>query len=1070
LYSIFEFLEDLNGKYQMKESGIPVCFSFTAVRFLFVICISVSIPAGQVESQTVARESPWKCHIIDDTSRGADGVKLSDVNRDGLMDITTGWEEGGLTRVYLNPGPGKVKGKWPFVTTGETRSVEDAVFADLDEDGFVDVVSCCEGNTQSVFVQWAPKDKDEYLQESRWRSEVVPISKGMTRWMFCIPMQVDQKFGIDLVAGSKEPNGRIGWFEVPKDARNLEAYKWHTISPAGWIMSLRGVDMDGDGDRDILASDRKGKMRGCRWLENPGVGETQKQTWPNHFIGCRDKEVMFLTVDDIDEDGLQDVLVAANAEKASEIIILRRLDIKGQLWKEYVIAFPERTGTAKAVVVGDMNGDGKKDIVFSCENAKSPKSGVMWLARKRGVFDGDWQAHDISGPKGIKYDRMELLDVDGDGDPDVLACEEQENSKGLGLFWYENPHAATSPAKAKRPAISVTNYTNGTTIRYPVPLIRGKLADANATSVKVINTSSTRCTREMEGLAYKGNFKVLTELVPGSNRLIIRAGGDELALTLNYKPQTNPYIVRVFYLTDKTGNTEYQTPVENDLQDYRGKLDTAMKLMQTFNAERMNEMGFGRVTFNLEFDEEGRIKVHKLRADDEAEDYYRMDGLKLWSYAGRLISRRLPNPKAKNLVIPAFTRFDPNTGKIYAHTALGGGTLALFGGGNLFTWPGSLADAQKAFMDTRIIDTKKYFSDSVGRHTFWAAASTTIGAALHELGHTFDLPHSLHNNDIMTRGFDRFNRVFTLIEPLHAHRKESYEFKESEIAFWAGSSAAWLKFNRWFALDEKDFGETNKTIITMEKDSGNIVVTSDHGIGGIVLAEKDNTYINIPIDYNQPAPQRVVVPLTKFGRYLSGERPAVRVIDTQGLSKVVTLRELMPWSFVRSWRFASVTVPWEDAKSFVPVDSNRLKIIAASAASAKLSKSETAYIDFLTHFPTERRQNVVAYAVRTFTSDRARDVRIFTGSDDALRVWLNGKLVTEVPALRAASIDSESNSAKLGAGENTLIVEVSQGDGGWGLYLRIEDQKGNGMALTEDGKVVTIEMPTSHTNPVGGGY
>jgi hypothetical protein len=684
--------------------------------------------------------------------------------------------------------------------------------------------------------------------------------------------------------------------------------------------------------------------------------------------------------------------------------------------------------------------------------------------------DGDWQAHDISGPKGIKFDRMELLDVDKDGDLDILTCEERENGKGLGLFWYENPHEATRPVQAEQPAISLTNYTNGTTIRYPVPLIRGRLADANATSVKVINTSSNRCIREMEGLAYKGSFKVLTELVPGSNRLIIRSGRDELALTLNYKPQTNPYIVRVFYLTDKTGKTEYQTPVENDLQDYRGKLDTAMKLMQTFCAERMNDLGFGRVTFNLEFDEEGRVIVHKLRADDKAKYYHRMGGLKLWSYAGRLISRRLPNPKAKNLVIPAFTRFDPNTGKTYAHTALGGGTLALFGGGDLFTWPGSLADAQKAFMDTRIIDTKKFFSDSVGRHTFWAAASTTIGAALHELGHTFELPHSRHNHDIMTRGFDMFNRVFTLIEPPHAHRKESYKFKESEIAFWAGPSAAWLKFNRWFALDKKYYSERNMTTIAMERDSGNIVVKSAHGIGGVILAEKDNTYTHIPIDYNQPAPQRVVVPLTKFGRYLSGERPAVRVIDTQGLSKVVTLRELMPWSFVRSWRFASVTVPWKDLKTFVPVDSKRLKAIAASAALAKLSKSETAYIDFLTHFPSERHQNVVAYAVRTFTSDKARDVRIFTGSDDALRVWLNGKLVTQVLALRAASIDSESNSAKLRAGENTLIVEVSQGTGGWGLYLRIDDGKGNDLILTEDGKIVAPGMSALHTNPVGGGY
>ena len=424
-----------------------------ARRFAFLPLAVVLLFSTEAVGAAEPVGAPWACHIIDNSSRGADGVKLADINGDGLMDIATGWEEDGLTRVYLNPGPAKAKQKWPFVTTGRTRSVEDAVFVDLDRDGAVDVVSCCEGGTQSVFVQWAPKDQEDYLDESKWRSEAIPTSKGMTRWMFCIPMQVDGRAGVDLVAGSKNPNGRIGWFEVPEDARDLDAYKWHTISPAHWIMSLRSVDMDGDGDLDILASDRKqGPMRGCRWLENPGAvsrassprfeGETPStRDWANHFIGCRDREVMFLTLDDIDEDGLQDVLVAAKGPKGSVIVILRRLDATGRSWKEHLVPYPEQTGTAKAVVVGDIDRDGQKDVVFSCEGATAPKSGLMWLSRAMGVFDGHWLAHDISGSKGIKYDRMELLDVDKDGDLDILACEERQDGKGLGMFWYENPYA-----------------------------------------------------------------------------------------------------------------------------------------------------------------------------------------------------------------------------------------------------------------------------------------------------------------------------------------------------------------------------------------------------------------------------------------------------------------------------------------------------------------------------------------------------------------------------------------------------------------------------------------------------
>ncbi len=93
---------------------------------------------------------PWERHTIDNSSRGADGVRLVDVNDDGLADITTGWEEGGVIRVYLNPGPAEAKKAWPAVTVGQVKSPEDAVFADLDGDGAVDVITCEERDNLGV--------------------------------------------------------------------------------------------------------------------------------------------------------------------------------------------------------------------------------------------------------------------------------------------------------------------------------------------------------------------------------------------------------------------------------------------------------------------------------------------------------------------------------------------------------------------------------------------------------------------------------------------------------------------------------------------------------------------------------------------------------------------------------------------------------------------------------------------------------------------------------------------------------------------------------------------------------
>jgi hypothetical protein len=392
----------------------------------------VFLPAG-AEEGAKGRGKPWARHVIDDSSRGADGVRLADVNGDGLPDVATGWEEGGLVRAYLHPGKDKVKERWPAVTVGKVGSPEDAVFADLDGDGHVDVVSCCEGRTQQVFVHWAPKEKGAYLDAAKWKTETVPTLKGKTRWMYCLPMQVDGKHGVDLILGSKNPSGVVGWLEAPANARDLSAWKWHRLYGAGWIMSLEAHDLDGDGDQDVIVSDRKGKKRGCLWLENPGQ-DRAAGPWKEHRIGPQGKEVMFLDLADLDGDGRTDLVVPTYQR---ELFFCRRKEGAGVDWEVFALAYPENTGTGKAVGIADVDGDGKKDVVLTCGNATGGKSGAVWLSYRKSPRDREWDVHEISGPEGVKFDLAKLVDLDGDGDPDLLSTEERTR---LGVVWYENPN------------------------------------------------------------------------------------------------------------------------------------------------------------------------------------------------------------------------------------------------------------------------------------------------------------------------------------------------------------------------------------------------------------------------------------------------------------------------------------------------------------------------------------------------------------------------------------------------------------------------------------------------------
>jgi hypothetical protein len=381
-----------------------------------------------------AHAEPWKRHTIDDSSRGADGVRLADANGDGLPDIATGWEEGGVIRAYLNPGTAKAGSRWPAVTVGNVKSPEDAVMADLDGDGAMDVVSSCEGNNRTVFIHWAPTDKEKYLDAAAWTTEPFPTTQGVQMWMYALPMNVDDRNGIDLIVGSKGSGATIGWLQSPKNPREMSEWTFHPLYSAGWIMSLEAHDMDGDGDLDVLASDRKGSKHGVLWLENPGPkAAAAGAKWNEHRIGPTDRQVMFLTTGDLDGDGLRDIVCAVSG---GSILFLRATGDAGKAWQVHDIPMPPNCGTGKGVAVGDIDGDGKNDVVFTCENAIGNRSGVRWLAYQKTGAGFTWTDHEISGAAGVKFDRVELLDLDGDGDLDVLTCAEREN---LGVFWYENP-------------------------------------------------------------------------------------------------------------------------------------------------------------------------------------------------------------------------------------------------------------------------------------------------------------------------------------------------------------------------------------------------------------------------------------------------------------------------------------------------------------------------------------------------------------------------------------------------------------------------------------------------------
>src|SRR5262249_5582743 len=71
-----------------------------------------------------------------------------------------------------------------------------------------------------------------------------------------------------------------------------------------------------------------------------------------------------------------------------------------------------------------------------------------------------------------------------------------------------------------------------------------------------------------------------------------------------------------------------------------------------------------------------------------------------------------------------------------------------------------------------------------------------------------------------------------------------------------------------------------------------------------------------------------------------------------------------------------------------------------------------------------RADHMSVYALTYIHSGSARPVRLFIGSDDTVRVWLNGELVHEHLQPRGALPDQDQVSVRLQAGKNTLLVKV----------------------------------------------
>lgn len=237
----------------------------------------------------------------------------------------------------------------------------------------------------------------------------------------------------------KQNDGKIGWYRYPEWQR-------YSIIDSGHIFGdgVLAVDLDGDGDNDVVTAKGNDGEAHVFWYENPGGGSTSG--WREHKLATVElgSEVKDIKVHDMDDDGKPDVV--ARTKHKFAVYFQKSPDA----WIEKKFDNAEREG----MTMGDVDGDGDYDVVmngFWLENPKRPRENAWkrhdidpkWYEDKT----GGWQDHSVMAA---------VEDIDGDGTADVVLSHSEKT--GFAITWYESDNPKGGPKAWKKHEVGVIDY------------------------------------------------------------------------------------------------------------------------------------------------------------------------------------------------------------------------------------------------------------------------------------------------------------------------------------------------------------------------------------------------------------------------------------------------------------------------------------------------------------------------------------------------------------------------------------------------------------------------------------